>query len=389
MVTDIIIEAKGREKEIRYYPIEASSENDLWNGLTEVNMDKYYQYTNNEAQSLFKDGYFYRVAQREPTDNVELSYFNVSPSTIYFDAVLSSQIEDFSTNTRVENLNSKYGVKLYEFSNNTAYVVLPKGDINFLCYDNINETFAGCRGLTGNILPDRIHGTNAANAYFGDYFLNASPVCGDNVVNMFQMYRDCRSLIGAPVCGQNVENAFAAYHGCSNLTGYPECGSNVQNMAMMYTGCRKLTGSPMCGDNVVNMAYSYADCPNLIGNPVCGPNVVDMFYAYANCTNLIGNPVCGDNVIDLGGAYYDCPGISGDLYWNYQGEERCYADLAFYNFYSAGQYLNIHVYPDSGPFNAIYGGNIIGRPFTWQEREDGNGYFNSFYSLNLFNNLGR
>ena len=78
----------------------------------------------------------------------------------------------------------------------------------------------------------------------------------------------------------------STYFQCKNLTGSPVCGNNVTNMYGTYSGCRNLTGSPVCGDNVTDMGHTYFYCYNLTGSPVCGNNVTSMWNTYAGCRNL-------------------------------------------------------------------------------------------------------
>jgi hypothetical protein len=60
------------------------------------------------------------------------------------------------------------------------------------------------------------------------------------------------------------------YKGCYNLTGSPVCGNNVTNMFEAYAGCYNLTGTAIIGPNVVNIYQAYYMC-NKINNIVVYP----------------------------------------------------------------------------------------------------------------------
>ena len=57
-----------------------------------------------------------------------------------------------------------------------------------------------------------------------------SPVCGNNVTDMYNTYSNCTNLTGAPVCGENVVKFSATYNYCTNMKGNVVCGSNVTIM---------------------------------------------------------------------------------------------------------------------------------------------------------------
>ena len=56
------------------------------------------------------------------------------------------------------------------------------------------------------------------------------------------------------------------YQNCNNLTGSPVCGNNVTDMFGTYVNCYNLTGSPACGSNVTTMYGTYMNCTNIAGN---------------------------------------------------------------------------------------------------------------------------
>ena len=76
------------------------------------------------------------------------------------------------------------------------------------------------------------------------------------------------------------------YRNCYNLTGSPVCGNNVTNMWYTYENCVNLTGDAVCGPNVTNMAGTYYNCKNI------GPNG----YFYSNKVNTVTNCFYNRNV---------------------------------------------------------------------------------------------
>ena len=96
-----------------------------------------------------------------------------------------------------------------------------------------------------------------------------------------------------------------AYYNCRNLTGSPICGNNVTNMYNTYCNCINLTGSPVCGEKVVDMTQAYYNCRNLTGSPVCGNNVTNMYNTYYNCKNIYGTMLCySKNITSFRNCFY-------------------------------------------------------------------------------------
>lgn len=156
-----------------------------------------------------------------------------------------------------------------------------------------------------------------------------SPVCGDNVVDLYRAFMNVTELKGSPVCGENVTNMYGTYYRCNKLTGAANVGSKVTNMAMAYYMTTQLY-TAACGPNVINMASAYGNSG--VRSCACGINVVNMYSAYEDCVNLNGIAEIGPNVINASRAYINCKYIDGismgqkvqDISYTFY---RCFIDL--------------------------------------------------------------
>ena len=196
----------------------------------------------------------------------------------------------------------------------------------------------------------------------------------------------------------SLRNIAYAYYNCYNLTGSPVCGNNVTNMYMTYSGCYNLTGSPVCGDNVTNMHRTYYNCRNLTGSPACGNNVTSMLSAYYHCINLginlTSNPILAkDNVTNMYYAYYNCTNLGTNrAYHNFYiySKEVTSMTNCFYNcnFFNASYRINIYVPNNSNTLKIISNNsqsvNIFGKQINWTNYT--NYYYNSTYFIYIYTN---
>lgn len=156
-----------------------------------------------------------------------------------------------------------------------------------------------------------------------------SPVCGDNVVDLYRAFMNVTELKGSPVCGENVTNMYGTYYRCEKITGAANVGSKVTNMAMAYYMATQIY-TAACGPNVINMASAYSESG--VKSCACGVNVVNMYSAYENCSYLNGTAEIGPNVINASRAYYGCKYINNinmgqkvqDISYAFY---RCFIDL--------------------------------------------------------------
>ena len=151
----------------------------------------------------------------------------------------------------------------------------------------------------------------------------------NNVINMYQTFRECRnliyveslpqniqnldwtfclceSLVNSPVIPNNVVSMDNTFIGCHNLSNVPELPNNVIDMYQTFIGCHNLTNAPVIPNSVTNMAGTFIECYNLINAPVISNGVTNMYQTFESCYNLINAPVIPNSVIDMDITFSDC-----------------------------------------------------------------------------------
>ena len=185
--------------------------------------------------------------------------------------------------------------------------------------DNVTNLFMAYQGFmsySGHSFSP-VCGNNVTDMFSAYNYSNAAgaAVCGPNVVNMAFAYNACTSITEA-ACGDKVENFMNAYYYCTNLRT-AVCGNNVTNMYSSYYSCYNLE-TAACGPNVTDMYMTYHGCNNLT-DAVCGDKVTRMYYTYDVCTNLV-NAYIGPNVTDAQGAFSRCPSLK---IWYWPNQFNC------------------------------------------------------------------
>lgn len=119
-----------------------------------------------------------------------------------------------------------------------------------------------------------------------------------NVINMYEMFEGCQSLIELDVSNfdtYNVTNMNSMFLGCKSLKKLDLSSFNtskVTNMAYMFNQCNSLTDLNVSSFDTSNVVYIYSmfvDCESLKKLDLSNfdtSNVIDMEYMFAGCKSL-------------------------------------------------------------------------------------------------------
>ena len=181
--------------------------------------------------------------------------------------------------------------------------VLGNADLPVISEDDINETFETVFGKVevdkNTTVKKLLDARKSAASLFANYegtsvddFIKYNDT--SNVINMNQMFSNCRNLTTIPQLDtNNVTNMNGMFRSCNNLTTIPSLNtSNVTNMGNMFNDCSKLTTIPeLDTSKVTDMGLMFNGCSNLITIPLLDTgNVTDMYSMFENCSSLITIP---------------------------------------------------------------------------------------------------
>lgn len=238
-----------------------------------------------------------------------------------------------------------------------------------LCYRTAAEAYADYSGVQssyGLTIGDNFVMQNKVNALF----LNNKTIqeqdfyIGDLIDNAYQMFQSCYNFNGNVYFGNNLKNCTGMFSHCNNLNQNIQISDSVNSCISMFYGCVNLNQNIRIPANAISCCQMFENCylynPSNITIPQNVNNVVNMF---RNCNNL-----------------------STNIY--FEGDNNINAANMLYGVYDSHTSAIINIYcRNSLPFignataNSIRGGSI-----TWSQMADGNGYYNTTYRFNIYNN---
>ena len=160
--------------------------------------------------------------------------------------------------------------------------------------------------------------TNLENAFRDCANMTESPIIPDNITDMGRTFWGCTSLIKAPTIPAGVTDMRGAFYGCASLVEAPAIPDSVTRIDNTFQGCTSLKSyagsADLDGDfskfkipaGVKDMWSTFEGCGSLVKAPEIPSGVRVMFCTFHDCESLVSAPVLPDSVMSLYGTFHGC-----------------------------------------------------------------------------------
>ena len=176
---------------------------------------------------------------------------------------------------------------------------------------------------------------------------------------------------------------------CTNFNQPITIPDDVYNMYACFTGCSKFNQPITIPNEIGNMASCFSDCSNF-NQPITIPDksraVINMARCFSGCTNLNQPIIFGSGVNNVAMCLYNCVNFNSSLYFNNSSKLNRITTNKLLGGTNNSLIKSIYC-NNATPFtNTKAASSIVGEAVTWTAMSDGNGYYNTFWKVNIYNN---
>ncbi len=252
-------------------------------------------------------------------------------------------------------------------------------------YNTVNYLSTGSSYSYSNL-------TNLANYFNGganqgnqwqSLFQKAMVIC-PNVINTADMFSRSNFNANVIVYTKNVLKMFEGATFFNRAVNIPQGTLNTQ---WMFNGCINFNSVVNIPDSVENTAMMFANCYNF-NQPVTIPkNATDIVYMFANCYNFNQPVTIPKNITNLYGTFWNCNTYNTDIYV----DSVSIANVAnmFRTAVNTSAVTSRNIWFNNSLnsiFNRTSTTSIVGTTIYWTAMSDGNGFYNTSYRINCYNN---
>ena len=150
---------------------------------------------------------------------------------------------------------------------------------------NLEDTFRDCANMTESpIIPDNI--TDMGRTFWGCTSLIKAPTIPAGVTDIRGAFFGCASLVEAPAIPDSVTRIDSTFQGCASLKSYAgstdpdgdfskfKIPAGVKDMWLTFKGCKSLVKAPEIPSGVRVMYFTFSDCESLVSAPVLPDSVM-------------------------------------------------------------------------------------------------------------------
>ena len=162
---------------------------------------------------------------------------------------------------------------------------------------NLEDTFRDCANMTEPpIIPDNI--TDMGSTFWGCTSLMKAPAIPAGVTDIRGAFFGCASLVEAPAIPDSVTRIDRTFQGCASLKSYAgstdpdgdfskfKIPAGVKDMWLTFKGCKSLVKAPEIPSGVRVMYFTFSDCESLVSAPVLPDSVMSLYGTFHGCVSL-------------------------------------------------------------------------------------------------------
>ena len=261
----------------------------------------------------------------------------------------------------------------YPESTGTTYITTSEISI---VENRSGESFPGT-------LPGAVTAYNSTSNFAGVKEIRINSVKGSsgNIRSFFYNFK----MLNVPVTFSSAEtNLEYAFGSCTNFNQPITIPENVTVVTNMFHSCTNFNQPITIPENVTNVTNMFYNCASF-NQPITFPNGVSSIRgALDGCTNF-NQPIHIKSTTNAGLLLRGCTSFGSSVYFT---NPPTYPSSTTGMFCNCNRMLIKSVYCNNAEKMINYTNNqsIVSNNIRWFEMEDGNGYFNFYYNVYIYNN---